>query len=181
MSELNTNSLNNFLEAFRSGREEGFTYFFKAYHKSLCFFAGRYVPVTNAALDIVEDSFIRLWAKREKFDTEVGLRSYLYKTVYHACLRWLEQEKRKSTHLQSFQLLAEKEEQSCLHNMIRAETHRHLHFAIQQLPTQCRKIFFKLYVEEKSVAETADELSLSNSTIKAQKARGIKLLKLKLT
>jgi len=56
-----------------------------------------------------------------------------------------------------------------------------LHEAIYQLPPQCRTIFLKLYIEGKSIAETADELQLTASTIRNQKARGIKLLRVKLT
>lgn len=145
------------------------------------FFAGRYVNDSNAALDIVEESFVKLWAKKEKFDSEAGLRSYLYKTVYNGCLRWLENEKRIQSNLAAYSIIADASEQTCFENMVRAETLRQLHAAITQLPTQCRSIVQKLYLEGQSVSEIAAEMNLSPSTIKNQKARGIKLLKLKLT
>jgi RNA polymerase sigma factor (sigma-70 family) len=66
-------------------------------------------------------------------------------------------------------------------NIVTAETLRQLKEAMDQLPAQCKKIFFKLYIERKSVAETSEELQLTVSTINNQKARGIKLLRIRLS
>ena len=78
-------------------------------------------------------------------------------------------------------LRSDDEEKDCTENIIRAETLRQVKEAMEQLPAQCKKVFYKLYIEGKTVAETANELHLTVSTIKNQKARGIKLLKLRLT
>jgi RNA polymerase sigma-70 factor (ECF subfamily) len=166
---------------YDSNKEMGLSLIFKDNHKSLCFFAGRYVKDVNAMLDIVEESFVKVWAKRKQFDSETGLRSYLYKTVYNGCLKWLEQEKNKASVLETYGIISESSEQACFENMVRAETLRHLHAAIGQLPSQCRTIVQKLYIEGQSVSEIASEMNLATSTVKAQKARGIKLLRLKLT
>ncbi|MBY0477750.1 MAG: sigma-70 family RNA polymerase sigma factor [Chitinophagaceae bacterium] len=172
---------NNFKKLTQYEAGVSFENFFRSSLKSLCFFAGKYVKDVNVALDIVEESFVKLWPKREKFDSEADLRSYLYKTVYHGCLRWLENEKRKATNLETYRIITDSPEQSCIENIVLAETLRQLHNAIGQLPNQCRTIVQKLYVEGKSVAEIATEMNLAGSTIKSQKARGIKLLKLKLS
>jgi DNA-binding CsgD family transcriptional regulator len=42
-------------------------------------------------------------------------------------------------------------------------------------------VFTKLFIEGKSVSETAQEMNIAISTVKNQKARGIKLLKPKLS
>jgi RNA polymerase sigma-70 factor (ECF subfamily) len=62
------------LIAFKEGREEGFTYFFNSCYKPLYFFATRYVKDSAAAEDIITDSFIKLWDKREIFETEQGIK-----------------------------------------------------------------------------------------------------------
>ena len=71
-------------------------------------------------------------------------------------------------------------QQSYIHNIIRSETIHLLHKAIAHLPAECSKIFTKLYIEGKSITETAQEMNIAVSTVKNQKARGIKLLKPKL-
>jgi len=75
------------MNSFREGKETGFNHFFHSYYQSLCFFASKYIRDPAAAVDIVEDSFIKVWEKREQMGTETGLRGYLYKAVYNGCLK----------------------------------------------------------------------------------------------
>jgi RNA polymerase sigma-19 factor, ECF subfamily len=178
---LKTSSYPDYVQAFRKGEPSGFEYFFNALYKPVYFFAFRYVNDKATAEDIVSASFIRLWNKRNIFETEAGIKGYLYKSVYNACIRHLQQKQNRSRHNSSYAYQIDTTEQSYIHNIIKSETIHQLHIAITQLPAQCRKIFTKLYIEEKSVAETAQEMDLTGSTIKNQKARGIKLLKPKLT
>jgi RNA polymerase sigma-70 factor (ECF subfamily) len=170
-----------FLQLFKKGKEEGFNYFFNSLYKPLYFFAIRYINDKAAAEDIVSDSFIKLWDKREIFETESGIKAYLYKSVYNASIRWLQQKQNRSIHLISYSKQNEISEQGYIHNIIKAETIQFLHNAIQHLPSQCQKVFTKLFIEGKSVSETAQEMNLTISTVKNQKARGIKLLKVKFT
>jgi RNA polymerase sigma-19 factor, ECF subfamily len=171
----------DYVQLFKEGREEGFNHFFNSYYKRAVFFAFGYIRNKEAAEDIIEDSFIKLWNKKEIFETEAGLKAYLYKTVHNACLRWLWQKQNRNRHNLSFANQNSTTEQSYVENIIRTETLHQLHRAIDQLPAQCKKIFTKLYIEGKSVAETAQEMNLTASTVKNQKARGIKLLRPKLS
>jgi len=91
----------------------------------------------------------------------------------------MENEERKAKHEKSFAAMVDIYEKDFSENIIRAETLRQLKEAMNQLPAQCKKVFFKLYIEGKSVKETAEELKLTISTIKNQRARGIKLLRFK--
>jgi RNA polymerase sigma-70 factor (ECF subfamily) len=170
-----------FVKGFQSGEEKAFDFFFRQYYAVLCFYATRYVKDIAAAEDIISEAFIQLWKNREKIATESHLKNYLYKTVYHGCLRWLENEERKASHDKAFAVVAETQENDLTENIIRAETLRQVNEAMDQLPAQCKKVFFKLYIEGKSVNETAEELELTVSTIKNQKARGIKLLRFRLS
>jgi RNA polymerase sigma-70 factor (ECF subfamily) len=172
---------NDYVNFFRSGREEGFEYFFNGYYKTVYFFANRYVNDKAVAEDLVSDSFIKLWDKRKIFETEAGIKAYLYRSVYNASIRWLQQKQNRNIHLISYSKQAESSAQDCIHNIIRAETIQLLHKAISHLPSQCQKVFTKLFIEGKSVSETAQEMNITISTVKNQKARGIKLLKPKLS
>ena len=65
-------------------------------------------------------------------------------------------------------------------DIIRAEFYGELYRAINTLPPECRKIFTMLYLEGKTVRETAEELGLALTTVKTQKVRGLAALKKKL-
>ena len=174
------NSIIDHVQSFRKGENSGFEYFFKFLYKPVYFFALRYVSENVTAEDIVSTSFIQLWNKKNIFETEAGLRAYLYKSVYNACIRHLQQKQNRGLHNISYAKQIDTTQQSYMHAIIRAETINLLHKAISHLPAQCSIVFTKLYIEGKTVAETAQEMNIAISTVKNQKARGIKLLKPKL-
>lgn len=165
------------IQSFQNGEEQGFNYFFRKFYPSLCMFAKRYVPDSGIAEDVVSESFLKVWDKREGFTNATALSSYLYRTVYHGCLRWLEKEERRMVKDEVEEKI---EEENYLVNITRTETIRELYAAMNTLPKECKKVFNLLYVEGKSVREAAEELAVSISTVKAQKARGLQLLRLKI-
>jgi RNA polymerase sigma factor (sigma-70 family) len=55
-----------------------------------------------------------------------------------------------------------------------------LHKAIEELPPRCKQIFQLLYIQGKKTEEVAKEMSISPDTVRAQKARGLNLLRPKL-
>jgi RNA polymerase sigma-70 factor (ECF subfamily) len=173
------NHINNHIQSFQKGEEKGFKFFFEQLYPGLCVFAQRYVPDIAIAEDIVSESFVKVWDKHEGFTNATALRSYLYRTVYHGCLRWLEKEKKRMIEVED-KADGEIEEVNYLSNIIRSETIRELYTAMNTLPKECKKVFDLLYVEGKSVKEAAETLAVSVSTVKAQKARGLQLLRLKI-
>ena len=170
----------DYVQAFQKGESLGFEYFFNDLYKAVYFFAFSYVKDKPTAEDIVSISFIRLWNKRTIFENEAGIRGYLYKYVYNACIRHIQQKQSRSLHNNSYVNQMDTVQETYIDCIIRAETINLLHKAISHLPAQCRNVFTKLFIEGKSVAETAQEMNLTISTIKNQKARGIKLLKPKM-
>jgi RNA polymerase sigma-70 factor (family 1) len=171
----------NYVRAFQNGESSGFEFFFNTLYKPAYLFALRYINDKPAAEDIVSNSFIRLWNKHSIFETAEGIKAYLYKSVHNACIRHLQRQQSWNLHNKKYSTQIDTTQPAYIHNIIKAETINNLHEAISGLPGQCKTVFTKLYVEGKSVAETAQEMDLAISTIKNQKARGIKLLKLKLT
>jgi RNA polymerase sigma-70 factor (ECF subfamily) len=165
--------------AFLRGEEEGFDYVFRQYYRALVFFCRRYVGEQAIAEELAADCFMRVWARRAQFYGEASLRAYLYKAAYHNSLKWLQDRARRQR-----QVLdcagAEGATEDISHTIIRAETIRLLHAAIAELPPQCRLIFQKLYIEGKTVKETAAVLRLSVSTVHVQKMRGLRVLRDKL-
>lgn len=154
--------------------------FFKKYYPSLCFFAQRFVKNREAAEDIVGEALMKVWEKREKLDNPAGLKNYCYTVVRHDCVHWLKSRQRSNaTNSPDEQTLYS--EETVLHNIIRAEVVEELHAAIQQLPPKSSQVFSKLYIEGKSVAETAKELQLTVSTIKSHKRNGLAILRAMIT
>lgn len=169
-------AINNIeFETFIRGNEKGLKFYFEKLYPSLCVFANRFLNASEISEDIVSECFFKVWCRHDMFKNESHLESYLYKAVYNQCL--------KTKRLKLNEKLSENYDLTgpdYFSEIIKSETLRHLYQAIEALPTQCRVVFTQLYVEGKTVRETADEMGVAVSTVKAQKARGLILLKRKL-
>jgi len=171
----------DYIQLFQLGEEQGFNHYFNTWYKQFCFFAINYTKDQVAAEDIVSDCFIKVWNKREKFTNEAMLKSYFYTSIANACTNLYRDQKKLKQHKSSLRIYIQTTELSHLHNIISAETINLLMDAINKLPPRCKEVFVKHYIEEKSQEEIAKEMNTSISTVSNQKARGIKLLKSKLT
>lgn len=62
-------------------------------------------------------------------------------------------------------------------SIILTEIYRELAAAVEKLPEECRKVFQLCYFHFADNESAAQELGLSVNTVKAQKARGKKILR----
>lgn len=171
---------NEYALAFQRGEEKGFDFFFRELFPSLCFFANRMLNNKCEAEDIASYAFIKIWKRHSQFDNTKNIRSYLYQIVRNDCLKFLQQSSRTAATQNEIKYLATiNVDDNCEADIIRAEFFHELYKAVNNLPSECRRVFKMLYIEGKTVREIAQELKLSPSTIKTQKARGLAVLKKK--
>lgn len=167
-------------ELFRQGKEKGFAYFFQLYYPLICTYCNGILKNSGAAEEITGDSFLKLWHNRSVIHSAARIRSWLYSTARNGCIDRIRKESREPGSFPLPEPLEIPDEGTHLEAMIRAEMLVQLHRALNDLPPQCRNIFHKLFVEGKDTATVATELDLSINTIKSQRARGIRLLRLRL-
>jgi len=70
----------------REGSEQAFERIFTVYYPKLCAFVAGYVGSSEAAREIVQDVFLRIWERRESWNVRVTLRAYLYQSVRNRAL-----------------------------------------------------------------------------------------------
>ena len=54
----------------------------------LIFYASRYVD-SDTAVALVHDLFIKIWQKKEFSSVDEGLKTYIFRSVPHACFDYL--------------------------------------------------------------------------------------------
>jgi RNA polymerase sigma factor (sigma-70 family) len=138
----------------------------------------------DEAKDIVGEAFIATWGKHSTLHHPKQIKSYLYTCVRNSCMKVkisrVARLKREMNFVDEFELVTPSHEESVIEHeqmLIKSEVYGDLHNSIKKLPKECRKIFRRLYIQGKTVAETAKELKIKISTVKNQKARGIMLLR----
>ena len=157
-----------------------FEQLFKTHYVALHRYAFRMVDDTDAAEEIVQSTFAKLWEKRESLRIEESGQAYLYRAVYNGSLNHLEHEKVKSRH-QAHALRQDETAGDLNHSERRVRAlEAGLEAALRKLPEACRTIFQLSRFEELKYREIAERLGLSVKTVEAQMSKALRILRVEL-
>src|SRR5690606_25622655 len=78
--------------------EQDYDRLFKILYKPLCFFAYKFLLDKDKAEDIVQECLLRFWQRKERFESFLKIRSFLYVSVRNSCYDELEHQKVKAKH-----------------------------------------------------------------------------------
>ena len=73
----------------RRGDHDSYEALFKLYYVKFVNFADAIIKDRNAAKDIVQDAFIKIWANRLKLDETQSLENYIYVIVKRLVLNYI--------------------------------------------------------------------------------------------
>jgi RNA polymerase sigma-70 factor (family 1) len=148
---------------------------FLRYYPPLTAFAFSFIKDEDAAKDIVQSVFIKIFEKRDTLIVQQSLKSYLYKAVSNACINHRKKEAVRSHHNASY--AKELIESSFEDAVEQAEEDYKVYDAIKKLPPQCQKIFVMSRLDNRKNQEIADELSISIRTVETQISNALRTLK----
>jgi len=165
------------LAAFQKGDQQAFDALFRAWYAPLCRYAARLLDGDmDDAEDVVQQTFIKLWEQRETLPIQFSVKAYLYKMVHNRSLNRLRDAQTRRRHSEisvSFgNDMAPPVEVSDLQTR--------LHAALEQLPTECRRIFELSRFEELKYREIADQLNISIKTVETQMGKALRLMRVHL-
>lgn len=174
----NTPGENEIILLLRQNDEKALAYIYGRFHISLFCFSSQFLSDSQAAEDIVAESFIKLWHRRKDFDHLATVRSFLYITVKNACINVLRQSSRHAaSHVEIRYLFEEKDDLHAEYMLSHTEMLQQIWDDVEQLPPIRRKIFKMLYLEGLNNGEIARELNISVDTVRVQKARALHTLR----
>ncbi|MDX9881167.1 MAG: RNA polymerase sigma-70 factor [Prolixibacteraceae bacterium] len=163
-----------------NGNKKGFEILFRTYYKRLCAYAVGFVSQNDIAEDLVTDVFLNFWEKRESLTIHKSVSSYLFQSVKNSCINYLNREKSRKHIISENEaaLLALKikypvSDKYPLTDLIGRELEEKIKAEIEKLPEQCREIFYLSRFEERSHKEIADQLGISENTVKVQIYRAL--------
>jgi len=148
-----------------AGSEDAFRTVFDAYSPRLLQFALQLTGNRELAEDIVQDSFLTIWVRREQLSEIDHFSAYLYTMVRHAVFRGL---KRKAMAADAVEhklapLPPEADQDELLHiKQVREVLNR----AVQELPEQQKKVWLLRREEGRRTKEVAQLLGISEITVK---------------
>ena len=147
---------------------------FNTYYGALCYYVSRIVQRDEAIKDIVQDVFTALLERKPHFDSENHLNNYLYLSAKNGSLNYLRKIMSHERYLEIQKSCGNADDDELI---AQTEAYRLIGQAIKGLPPECRKVFQLAYVDGLDNDSVAHTLGLSVNTVKAQKARGKKILR----
>lgn len=168
--------VNMLLASLKRGEVEAFDNIFAAYYEKLCIYLLSYTDDKDKIEDVVQETFLTLWAKREQLDIRTSLKSYLYRSAHNKLMdTFREQNKNRS-------LLSEYYHTSLIRAIdldedYKAQQMENLKNCMDKLPVRCRKVFTANKITGKKYQQVANELNLSLKTVEGHITRAYKLLK----
>ena len=177
MRKKEINSDFNLMEGFRLGHQKCFTEVFNLFYASLCHYSLKITQDQAVAEDIVEDSFIKIWERRDMFFEINVLKSYIYTTVRNASLNWIKKDRNIIFLSENIEQVVLFDADDSFKHIIGSEVFNKLSKALEKLSPQSRQIIKMIFFEGKNTRTVAEELGISQSTVKTQKGRSLHKLK----
>jgi RNA polymerase sigma-70 factor (ECF subfamily) len=158
-----------------------FKLLFGEFYDPLSKYAYTLVADHDAAEDIVQDVFVRIWEKHQSVITQPQIRAYLYRAVRNTCFNHLGSKKRTQIASLSDEELADADTISwSVEEEPDADVPNYrelLKEGIEQLPEKCKEVFLLSRTGHLSNQEIADQLGISVKTVNNQTWKAMKLLK----
>lgn len=165
----------------RAGDERALEIVFRSHYAGMASFVQRFVRSPDVAEELVQDIFLKLWAKREQLSEIESFRTYLFRAARNQALNWLRRQKLE----RRWQEEHSGEGEAQVSTLADEEaTEQELSAAVQEaigrLPPRCREVFLLSRDGGLTYAEIANTLGISVKTVETQMGRALKALRLAL-
>jgi len=165
------------LKELQKGDHSAFEKIFERYSKQLFQFSLSYLKSEEAAEDVVQEVFIKIWNKRTEIRTDTSFQSYLFTITLNSVRKYFNQQSRLNEvkHDILFESSGYKpdfDDNSNFQFMLDK-----LEVLISQMPEKRREVFIKKKIEEKSLKEISEELGVTPKTVEYHITEAMRFLK----
>lgn len=163
MDSITDKQFSEWARNIREGNEVALKKMFDATFESYVRYAWRFTKNKDSAMDIVQESFIKLWQARSKLDPSQSLKTYFYRIVKHNALNYLRDVRQNNAQIDDLQIadessvVFEEEQESKLLKPLRKW--------INELPDRQQEAFKLSRYEGLSHDEIAEVMDVSPRTV----------------
>ncbi|VAW29211.1 hypothetical protein MNBD_BACTEROID07-157 [hydrothermal vent metagenome] len=152
----------------KKGNPDAFKEVFRVLYPRLKGYCKLFISNESQVEDIIQESFLKLWEKRDSIQTEKSVESFVFVIVRNRCLNYLKKKKLEEgkigletmdvVELQYLYQLdfTEKEEKSLEEMLIES-----FQKAVEELPGKMKEVFTRCKIEGEKQKEVAGELGIS--------------------
>ena len=171
----------------KKGNPSAFKKVFSLLYPRLKGYCKLFISDDDKVEDLIQETFITLWEKRNSIKTDHSVESYLFVILRNNCLNFLRNEKLENTTLSinmeevsELQYLYQidflgKEEKSLEEQLIES-----FQDAVNQLPDKMKQVFTLCKIEGRKQKEVADEIGISVKMVEKHIAKAKEQIRNKL-
>jgi RNA polymerase sigma-70 factor (family 1) len=150
---------------------------FYKHYEPLCKYAFTIVKEPHSCEDIVQETFLRVWEKKQNLIGSEELTWYMYTAVRNNCLSFIE--KKQKTVLGEFngQEIIDMPGERPSPTARESDYDTLLKEALTNLPPKCREVFVLSRVSNLTYKQIGDSLGISIKTVENQMGKALKILR----
>jgi RNA polymerase sigma-70 factor (ECF subfamily) len=176
--DLSHDDKSRWLDRFNARDEKVFNGWHAAKYKALFFYAKNFLyQYPEEIKDVLQESFIKVWKSPSQFETMAQLNSYFYTTTRNECLQFLRARGIEHRAMKEYGELTERIESDTDVEKIHTERIEEIDQKMRQLPSIGRQAILLSILEDKTHAEIAALLEISQTNAGVTKFRSLSLLR----
>ncbi|MGV8137849.1 MAG: RNA polymerase sigma-70 factor [Mangrovibacterium sp.] len=175
---LNKETTNLLAKRIRKGDIKAFDLLYHTYSQKLYGFAFSMLKNHDDAKEIVQDTFLKIWEKREMINPASSLQAFLFSVSYHTAIDLIRKRFKDDQYLTYLQSQFHENESITIEEpAYYQELIRILNKVIGELPEQRKKIYLLSREEGLNHKEIAEKLNISVKTVENQITLALKTIR----
>jgi RNA polymerase sigma-70 factor (ECF subfamily) len=164
------------IEACKRGDHDAFAALFEAHKDRVYSIALRFSGNPAAAMDIAQDTFLKLLSSIKDFRSEANFESWIYRIVVNRCLDHQRRGRRWMPVIEDFLDALRSSGETVLQELLRVETQRNVQDVVAKLPPEQRIVVVLRYTEGLAYDDIAEILGCSPGTVASRLNRAHRVL-----
>lgn len=162
----------------KEGDHIAFRHFFDRYHGILLAYLIKKGLEEEAAQDIVQNAFIKIWESRDQIDPNKSLKSFLFRIGYTRTLNYFRDTAKFD---QGTDLNLRANETNVYQDAAYSQMHDYLLKVVKKMPEKRKAVFELCFLQEFTYREAAETLGVSIKTIENHMALALKTIRAAMT
>lgn len=168
------------VDLLKSGNHLAYTEIYERYWALLFRHARKMLRNEEEAGDVVQDVFTILWRRLETLNFTTSLSAYLYTAVRNKTLNVIKSSKIRADFFEVMTKVSEEESHNFVEDLVARDLAERIEAGVAKLPKKMRSVFEMSRSKGLSHHQIATELNISDTTVKKQISRAIRLLRLRI-
>lgn len=168
------------LKHLKKGKTPAYTYLVDLYYEQLCNYAQNLARDDYQSEDIVQNVIVRIWQQRDKLNSNINIKNYLYRSVYN---EFIDQYRRSNAitalekkYIEGLDIVLEDEDFNNSERIMAMVMK-----TVENLPPKCRETFLLSKKEGLTYIEIAEYQNVSVNTVEKQIGKAIRIVRETLT